>query len=96
MELTPRQMNDTVLALVEGGAKLQARAEMLECIVLALIQETPPAHPLWQKALRTAREDWDRRSKLPGREPAPATDGAALALWNELMNACARPGPSGT
>lgn len=86
-------MNDDLAQqLLRGMARLQARQEMLECIVRALITETPPAHPLWWKALHTAKSDLNRRleeARPPELQPPPEIDADALALWNVLVRACA-------
>ncbi len=74
-----------------GMARLQARQEMLECVVRALIAETPPAHPLYWKALDTAKRDLAQRSARSRPENMPEMDASALALWNELCSACAPP-----
>ena len=77
--------------LIAASARLQARHDMLECIVHALIVETPAAHPLWWKALDTGRSEWGQRSANHPAGAWPALDAAALALWNELRGACAPP-----
>lgn len=82
--------------VIDGAAKLQARHEMLECIVRALIVETPSAHPLWWKALQTAKSDWAQRSANHPAGAWPEIDASALALWNELLSACAPPASHGT
>lgn len=94
MELTPKQMSTVLQQVVEGAAQLQARQEMLECIVRALIVETPPAHPLFWKALHTAKSDMDQRAQMARPENPPEIAAAGMALWNVLAAACAPP-PSG-
>lgn len=86
---------EILLELVRGGARLQARQEMLECIVRALIAETPPAHALWWKALHTAKSDLESRSARSRPENPPEIDAHAMALWNELLRACAPPAAHG-
>lgn len=81
---------------IAGMAKLQARQEMLECIVRALIVETPPAHPLFWQALSTAKSDLEQRSARARAHNPPEIDAHALALWNELRAACAPPTDAGT
>jgi hypothetical protein len=74
---------------LRGMARLQARQEMLEAFVRALIAESPPAHPLFWKALSTALSDRSQRSAASRSENPPEVDADALALWNELRAACA-------
>lgn len=94
---TPNPLNDMVLMqVVRGAARLQARQEMLECIVRALIAETPPAHPLWWKALHTAKSDLNQRQAAARPDTPPEISADALALWNVLLEACAPPAPAGS
>ena len=86
-ELVPEVLGDAL----RGMARLQARQHMLECIVRALIVETPPAHPLWWKALDTAKSDLEHRTARARPHTPPEIDADALALWNELRGACAAP-----
>lgn len=95
MNISPKQMAAIVEDMAFGMAKLQARQHMLECVVRALIVESPPAHPLFWKALHTAKSDLDHRSTAARPENPPEVDGAALALWNELCAACAPPAAAG-
>ena len=81
---------------VRGMARLQARQEMLECVVRALIAESPPAHPLFWKALHTAKSDLAQRTARTRAEHVPELDADALALWNELCSACAPPADPGS
>ena len=94
MELTQAQMSKLLQQVVKGAAQLQARQEMLECIVRAFIVEAPPAHPLFWKALHTAKSDMDQRAREARPENPPEISAAGLALWNVLAAACAPP-PSG-
>jgi hypothetical protein len=82
---------DVLMELVRGGARLQARQAMLECFVRALIAESPPAHPLFAQALRTAKSDLNQRSAAARPENPPEIDADAMQLWNELWSACAPP-----
>jgi len=92
MKQIPLQQAPEVLAeAIRGMAKMQARQEMLECFVRALIAEAPPAHPLFWKALHTAKSDLESRSARARPHNPPEMDAAALELWNELMRACAPP-----
>ena len=95
MNMKPRQIPHILEEMALGMAKLQARQQMLECVVRALIVESPPAHPLFWKALHTAKSDLDHRSTRARPENPPEVDGAALALWNELCAACAPPAAGG-
>lgn len=95
MEIAPELLPQVVGQMLAGAARLQARQEMLECVVRALIVETPPAHPLFWKALHTAKSDLEQRSARARPENPPEIDAAAMALWNELCSACAPPGGSG-
>lgn len=90
-ELIPEVLGQAL----RGMAQLQARQEMLECVVRALIAETPPAHPLFWQALHTARSDLESRSARARPENPPEIDAAAMALWNELCSACAPPQSAG-
>ena len=74
---------------LRGMARLQARQEMMECIIRALIVESAPAHPLFWKALHTAKSDLEHRSAQARRENPPEIDADAMALWNVLSAACA-------
>lgn len=77
---------------MQGMARLQARQEMIECVLRAFIVESPPLYPLSTKALHTARSDWAQRTDRARVHNPPEIDAAALALWNELISACAPPG----
>lgn len=96
MKLSDQQLQDFVRTSALGMAKMQARQEMLECIVRAFIVETPPIAPLAWQALHTARSDWEQRSRRARPYNPPEIDAAALALWNELTSVCAPPASSGT
>jgi len=89
MDLTDRQLLEQLL---RGAARLQARQEMLECFVRALIVESPPAHPLFWRALDTARSDLVHRVLEARQSQPPEMDAHALALWTVLRAACAPPG----
>ena len=83
------EIDEAFKQAVRGMARLQARQEMLECIVRALIVEAPPAHPLFQKALHTAKSDLNLRVSGPNRAAMPQFDADAMQLWNVLIAACA-------
>ena len=86
---TPEGPTPQLLAeLLAGCARLQARQEMLECIVRALIVATPPAHPLWAQALHKAKLDLEHRSAEARPYTPPEIAGDAMSLWNVLMRAC--------
>jgi hypothetical protein len=92
MSMTPQQLEATFVQALRGMARLQARQEALECVVRALIAESPPAHPLFWKALSTAQSDLDQR--MAKRRPVgtpPEIEADALSLLNELRTACAPP-----
>jgi hypothetical protein len=91
MEMTHKQLTAAFVDAVRGMARLQARQEMMECVVRALIVETPPAHPLFWKALQTAKSDLEHRSAQARSENPPEIDADAMALWNVLRDACAPP-----
>jgi hypothetical protein len=96
MSLTPKQVEANLIHAVRGMARLQARQEALECVVRALIAESPPAHPLFWQALNTAQSDLDQR--MAKRRPdgtLPEIEADALALLNELRSACAAPAAGG-
>jgi len=90
-ELIPQVLGEAL----RGMARLQARQEMLECVVRALIVETPPGHPLFWKALSTAKSDLESRTTQPNRQNLPEIDADALELWNVLRDACAPPASPG-
>jgi hypothetical protein len=90
----PKEQVPMVLAqALRGMARLQARQEMMECVIRALIVETPPAHPLFWNALQTAKSDLDARAAAarPANENRPEIAADAMALWNVLLAACAPP-----
>jgi hypothetical protein len=88
----PKELLPSVVdELLTGAARLQARQEMLECVVRALIVEAPPAHPLFWKALQTAQSDWESRSVQSNRQSHPHADQWALQLLNVLRDACKPP-----
>lgn len=91
MKVPPDLIPEVLGQALRGMARLQARQEMAECVLRALIAESPPAHPLFAQALRTARSDWEQRSRRARPENPPELDADALALWNELWSACAPP-----
>ena len=97
----PKEQAPAVLAqALRGMARLQARQEMMECVIRALIVETPPAHPLFLNALHTAKSDLAARTAAarPPDENRPETSADAMALWNVLIAACTPPtgGPTST
>lgn len=96
MNVDPKDLPRLFADAVRGMARLQARQEMMECVVRAVIAESPPAHPLLAQALRTARSDWEQRSRRARADNPPEIDADALALWNELTRACAPPTGLGT
>ncbi len=95
MKLTPSQLEAAFFDAVRGMARVQARQEMMECIIRAFIAEAPPARPLFAKALRTAKSDMELRSARAREWTAPELDADAMALWNELWRACAPPSEVG-
>jgi hypothetical protein len=96
MKVPKEQVQEILGKALLGMARLQARQEMMECIVRALIAESPPAHPLFANALRTAKSDLNHRTGLARPENPPEIDAAAMASWNVLWNACAPPTNSET
>lgn len=94
-DMTQEQLSQALTQALRGMARLQARQEMLECVVRAFIAETPPAHPLFWRALHTAKSDLEHRSQKTRALNPPETDADALALWNELCSACAPPADPG-
>ena len=93
--MSNKELQAAFLEALRGMARLQARQEMLECVVRALIVETPPAHSLFWKALHTAKLDLEQRAReaRPYTPPEHASD--AMALWNVLCAACAPPSEPG-
>lgn len=89
--LSQDELSQAFKLAVRGMARLQARQEMLECVIRALIVESPPLHPLIWKALHTAKSDLANRSALARPENPPEIDADAMALWNVLIAACAPP-----
>lgn len=96
MKVPAQQIPEVLGQALRGMARLQARQEMLECIVRALIVEAPPAHPLFWKALHTAKSDLAQRTAQARRQNPPEVDADALALWNVLCAACAPPAAPGS
>lgn len=93
----PQELVPEVLGqALRGMARLQARQEMMECVVRALIAESPPAHPLFWQALHTAKSDLESRTARARAENPPEIAADALALWNELCSACAPPSGAGS
>ena len=95
-KLTHDQLEDAFKHALRGMARIQARQEMMECIIRALIVETAPAHPLFAQALRTAKSDMEHRSTQARQVNPPETDADAMALWNVLWTACAAPTDAGS
>lgn len=95
-KLTHDQLEAAFAQAVRGMARVQARQEMMECIIRAVIVECPPLHPLIWQALNTAKSDLANRSAQARPENPPETDADAMALWNVLQAACAPPAPSAT
>lgn len=94
--LSQEQLSAAFLQAMRGMARLQARQEMMECIIRALIAETPPAHPLFWKALHAAKSDLTQRTAAARAEHPPETDADALQLWNVLLAACEPPSEAQT
>lgn len=90
-KLTHDQLEAAFKHALRGMARLQVRQEMMECIIRALIVETPPAHPLFAQALRTAKLDLANRSTHAREVNPPELDADAMALWNVLWQACQPP-----
>lgn len=88
-KLNHDQLEAAFKKAIRGMARLQARQEMMECVVKALIVSTPPAHPLFAQALQTAKQDWEHRSATARETNPPEIDADAMALWNVLQRACA-------
>lgn len=84
MKLTTDEKVD---ALIAGAARLQARQELLECIVRALIVTVPPMSPAWMEALHIAKSDLAQRTARARAHTPPEIDAAAMSLWNELWQA---------
>lgn len=95
MNIPAKDVPAILMEAIAGMARLQARQEMLECIVRAIIAETPPAHPLFWQALHTAKSDLAQRTARARPHNPPEIDAQALALWNELRAACAPPTGAG-
>lgn len=91
MKVPTNQVAEVLGQALFGMARLQARQEMMECVVRALIAESPPAHPLFWQALHTAKSDLANRSQQARPHNPPEIDATAMALWNELLSACAPP-----
>ena len=89
--LTHQELERAFKQALRGMARLQARQEMMECIIRALIVETPPARPLFAQALHTAKSDWENRSNQARPENFPELDADAMKLWNVLCSACSAP-----
>ena len=92
MSIPPDIVPDVLYKALRGMARLQARQEAMECVIRALIAESPPAHPLFWKALRTAISDLESRTQASRPESPPEVDADAMQLLNVLLAACAPPG----
>lgn len=90
-KLTHDELETAFKQALRGMARLQARQEMMECFIRALVVATPPAHPLIAQALQLAKQDWGQRSAQARATNMPETDADAMALWNVLTEACAPP-----
>ena len=90
-KLTHEQLEAAFKTALRGMARLQARQEMMECVIRAFIVETPPAHPLIAQALRTAKSDMHQRTEHSRLVNPPELDADAMALWNVLFQACEPP-----
>lgn len=90
MNVPPEMVPHVLGAALRGMARLQARQEMLECIVRAVIVSAPPMHPLMWQALHTAKSDMESRLQRsrPADETPPEVAADAMALWNEMWTAC--------
>ncbi len=88
------QLPRVVTEMLRGMARVQARQEMLECFVRALIIEAPPLHPLVAQALRTAKSDMESRLATGRPELPPEIYADAMSLWNVLWRACEPPAAS--
>ena len=95
-KLTPSELESAFLEALRGMARLQARQEMMECAIRALIVECQPLHPLIWQALNAAKQDLANRSAQARPVNPPETDADAMALWNVLRAACAPPTSNGT
>lgn len=93
-KLTHDQLEVAFKQALRGMARLQARQEMMECIIRALIVESEPLHPLAWKALHTAKLDQANRSAQARPVNPPEIDADAMALWNVLLAACEPPSKS--
>ncbi|WP_039049133.1 hypothetical protein [Comamonas thiooxydans] len=90
-KLTHDELEAAFMQALRGMARLQARQEMMECVIRSLIAECEPMHPLIWKALHTAKSDLATRSSQARSMNPPETDADAMALWNVLLAACAPP-----
>lgn len=94
--LTHVELEAAFKKALKGMARLQARQEMLECVIRGLIVESPPAHPLIWRALHTAKQDLEHRSAQARAMNPPEIDAEAMALWNVLIAACEPPASNET
>jgi hypothetical protein len=90
-QLSHAELEAAFKQALRGMARLQARQEMMECVIRSLIAESGPLHPLIWKALQTAKSDMANRSAQARAINPPETDADAMALWNVLLAACAPP-----
>jgi hypothetical protein len=86
-----KELEEALRLATRGMARLQARQEMMECFIRALITESPPAHPLFWKALQTAKSDLNQRADEARAYTPPVADADAMGLWNVLLRACEPP-----
>lgn len=90
-KLTHDELEVAFKQALRGMARLQARQEMLECVVRSVFAVSTPAHPLISQALQLAKQDMENRSAQSRETNPPETDADAMALWNVLQAACAPP-----
>lgn len=76
--------------MARGCARLQARQEMLECIIARLIQDSDETtRARIAASLRTSQSDFETRSREARDYTPPDVDADALALLNVLLHRCA-------
>ena len=76
---------------LRGMARVQARQEMMECVIRALIVQAKPLHPVIRNALHTAKLDLDMRTTQSRGGNLPEFDADVMKLLNVLLAACEPP-----
>ena len=93
MNLNSDELEAAHLRLLLATAHLQARHDALECLLQAIIQNAPDAHPLLLRSLHTAQSHLQDRWANARAEIPPHVEASALQLLNTLRAACSSSPP---